>query len=249
VGPAPRCRPDAPLPRLIKSELRVKDAAIHREGDVTAFGLDKHHRFIRLKGYNYAQVGAYVVTVCTRDRACLFGEIVNGRMGMNDAGRFVGQCGLDIPHYFPHVTSDACVVMPNHVHGIIVLVGATPRGCRSSEQPRGVAPTTRRYADGIRQADWPFPGAAVAAQRLRTHHPHRGSLAAHPAIHRRQPRALGAGLGKPKGRPPQTGGGMAHLTESVVQSRTGIAVRRRTGRFPSRQMDGRRSYAMERLRG
>ena len=86
------------------------------------FDPEKHHRrSIRLKGYDYAQAGAYFVTICTQHRACLFGEVVNGQMQLNDAGRFVEQCWLDIPHHFPHVELEAFVVMPNHVHGIIVI--------------------------------------------------------------------------------------------------------------------------------
>ena len=51
---------------------------------------DKHHRHsIRLKGYDYAQLGAYFITICTQNRACLFGEIVDGEMMLNDAGKMV----------------------------------------------------------------------------------------------------------------------------------------------------------------
>ena len=48
-----------------------------------------NRRSIRLKGYDYTQTGAYFVTVCTQERGCLFGEIVDGEMGLNDAGRMV----------------------------------------------------------------------------------------------------------------------------------------------------------------
>lgn len=86
------------------------------------FDPENHHRrSIRLKGYDYTQAGAYFVTICTQHRTCLFGEMVNEQMQLNDAGRFVEQCWLDIPHHFPHVELEAFVVMPNHVHGIIVI--------------------------------------------------------------------------------------------------------------------------------
>ena len=98
---------------------------------------DKHHRrSTRLDGYDYAQPGAYFVTVCTRGRACLFGHVVNGEMHLNEAGEIARRCWEDIPAHFRAVELDAYVIMPNHVHGII----AVPRrgtACR--------APTTERF--------------------------------------------------------------------------------------------------------
>ena len=95
---------------------------------------DKHHRrSIRLKGQDYAEPGAYFITVCTHERACLFGHVVNGEMHLNDAGEIARRCWEDIPHHFPLVELDAFVVMPNHVHGMIVILG---RGEKS------FAPTT-----------------------------------------------------------------------------------------------------------
>ena len=64
--------------------------------------------------------GAYFVTVCTRDRTCLFGHVVNGEMHLNEAGDIARRCCEDIPAHFPLVELDAFVIMPNHIHGIIV---------------------------------------------------------------------------------------------------------------------------------
>jgi len=61
------------------------------------------------------------VTICTKDRLCLFGEVVAGQMRLNDAGCIAHQCWTDIPNHFPHVQLDAFIVMPNHVHGILVI--------------------------------------------------------------------------------------------------------------------------------
>ena len=80
-----------------------------------------HRRSIRLKGYDYSQAGAYFITICTQDRACLFGKVVNGEMQLNDAGRMVLAEWNMLPERFPHVVLDAFVVMPNHVHGIVVI--------------------------------------------------------------------------------------------------------------------------------
>jgi len=84
-----------------------------------------HRRSIRLQGYDYTQPGAYFVTLVTYHRACLFGDIVDGEMRLNDAGRIAEQCWLDIPSHFPDVELDAFVIMPNHVHGILRIVGET----------------------------------------------------------------------------------------------------------------------------
>jgi REP element-mobilizing transposase RayT len=123
------------------------------------FDPDKHHRrSLRLRGYDYAQAGAYFVTVCTQNRACLFGEAVKGRMAPNDAGKMIDAWWDRLPGKFPTIAIDAFVVMPNHVHGIIVIthpVGATPCGrpdfdltpCGRPDvdgetgHPRGGAPT------------------------------------------------------------------------------------------------------------
>jgi len=56
-------------------------------------------RSIRLKGYDYAQAGAYFVTICTRERECLFGEIAHGEMRLNDAGEIARRCWEDIPDH------------------------------------------------------------------------------------------------------------------------------------------------------
>lgn len=85
----------------------------------------KHRRrSIRLKGYDYSKSGAYFITIVTRNRACLFGKVVNGKIRLNDAGRMVATEWEMIPERFPTVALDAFIVMPNHVHGIIVITNA-----------------------------------------------------------------------------------------------------------------------------
>jgi putative transposase len=83
---------------------------------------EKHHRrSIRLKGYDYTQPGAYFITICTQGRECLFGEIIDGEMHLNEAGQIVVQTWQDLPNHISNVQLDAFVVMPNHVHGIIII--------------------------------------------------------------------------------------------------------------------------------
>jgi putative transposase len=86
---------------------------------------NKHHRrSIRLKGYDYSKAGLYFITMCCKNRACLFGKIVDKKMVLNDTGVIVQQCWEDIPNHFPNVVLHEFVVMPNHIHGIIRIVGA-----------------------------------------------------------------------------------------------------------------------------
>jgi putative transposase len=61
------------------------------------------------------------VTACTWQRECLFGHVVDGEMRLNEAGEIARRCWEDIPDHFPLVESDAFVIMPNHVHGIIMI--------------------------------------------------------------------------------------------------------------------------------
>lgn len=91
-----------------------------------------HRRSIRLPEYDYAQPGAYFITVCTHQHACLFGTIVDGEMQLNEMGRMVQACWDEIPAHFAQVELDACVVMPNHVHGIIVICDDYSIGARQA---------------------------------------------------------------------------------------------------------------------
>jgi len=81
-----------------------------------------HRRSIRLQNYNYSSEGAYFVTMCTQNRECLFGEIVNGEMILNEHGKIVEQCWNDLPNHYSNIVLDAYVIMPDHFHGIIFIV-------------------------------------------------------------------------------------------------------------------------------
>ncbi|MGC8719442.1 MAG: transposase [Thermodesulforhabdaceae bacterium] len=108
-----------------------------------------HRRSIRLKKYDYTQPGAYFITICTHERAHLFGEVVDGHMRLNNAGRIAEQCWRDIPAHFPHVELDAFVIMPNHVHGVLWIVDNV--GARHAVPP----PPT----DHVEQFGKPLPGS------------------------------------------------------------------------------------------
>lgn len=85
------------------------------------FNPDIHRRrSIRLRDYDYSHAGAYFVTICTFQREGLFGDVMNGGMHLNEMGQAALECWNDIPGHFPHIELDEFVVMPNHLHGIIV---------------------------------------------------------------------------------------------------------------------------------
>lgn len=90
-----------------------------------SFNSDIHHRnSIRLRDYDYSSAGAYFVTICAWQRECVFGEISDGEMRLNETGRLVDTCWRAIAGYFQQVSLDEFVVMPNHLHGIIVINSA-----------------------------------------------------------------------------------------------------------------------------
>ena len=130
-------------------------------------------RSIRLKGYDYTQVGAYFVTVAVRGRLALFGESVDAEVRLNDAGEMAHSVWQTMPQRFPFVEMDAFVVMPDHVHGIVVIRGdgaQAPIGDACAPDSADAAPTARALGDvvgaykslttaayirGVHNAGWP----------------------------------------------------------------------------------------------
>jgi REP element-mobilizing transposase RayT len=140
------------------------------------FNPTKHHRrSIRLKGYDYTSQGAYFITIVAQSRKCLFGEIIEGEMILNEAGQMIVKWWNKLPNKFPHVILGAFVVMPNHFHGIIIIqknAGADLRVCpeqtgehTGSPRPNASLPqiiqwfktmTTNEYIRGVNQLSWPL---------------------------------------------------------------------------------------------
>jgi len=119
-----------------------------------------HRRSIRLKGYDYAQAGLYFITICCDDRKYRFGKIENGEMVLNELGNIAYNEWAKLAERFPNFELDVFQIMPNHIHGIIALVGATLAvaqidgiaqidndisdnkiGQLQKGQPQGIAPT------------------------------------------------------------------------------------------------------------
>jgi REP element-mobilizing transposase RayT len=83
---------------------------------------EKHHRrSVRLKGYDYSLSGAYFITICTKDRECLFGQINTGEMILNEYGDIVQKYLEHLPERFSNMQFDIHVILPNHIHGIIII--------------------------------------------------------------------------------------------------------------------------------
>ncbi len=80
-----------------------------------------NRRSIRLPDYDYSKPGTYFVTLCVRNRECLFGTVIDNKMVLNEAGQWVKKCWADIPVHFPFVRTDEFIIMPNHIHGILLL--------------------------------------------------------------------------------------------------------------------------------
>ena len=100
---------------------------------------EKHHRrSIRLKDYDYSQSGAYFITICTHNRECLFGEIVNVGMILNEFGKIAWEEWDNNAKIRKNLVQDEYVVMPNHVHGILFILDENDIGAT-----RRVAPTER----------------------------------------------------------------------------------------------------------
>lgn len=109
-------------------------------------------RSLRLKGYDYSQAGAYFVTICAHGKACLFGDVIGSEMKVNELGRKVQAVWDDLPVHYPHVATDVFVVMPNHVHGVVVLragLGSDHAEMRAGFKP---APTARHGLSEIVRA-------------------------------------------------------------------------------------------------
>jgi REP element-mobilizing transposase RayT len=113
---------------------------------------------IRLRNFDYSQAGAYFITICIQGRQCLLGEIVEGETRSNNAGRMVKTLWDELPGHYPGIEVDEFCVMPNHVHGIIIMNGTAGLSLPDAAH-RFKTMTTTRYIKGVKQNGWqPFFG-------------------------------------------------------------------------------------------
>jgi len=83
----------------------------------------KERKLNRLKDYDYSQNGYYFVTICTKNREAWFGKIESDKMILNMFGEITKNFWVEIPKHFKNVSLDEFIVMPNHIHGIVIIVG------------------------------------------------------------------------------------------------------------------------------
>ncbi len=119
--------------------------------------VQKRRRSIRLKGYDYTQSGFYFITLCVQSRGCLFGDIQNSKMVFKKAGHMVNKTWDELPSNYPGVGTDQCAIMPNHIHGIIILDNPVIRHKKLSLPDvvhRFKTLTTKRYIEGVKKYNW-----------------------------------------------------------------------------------------------
>ena len=121
--------------------------------------INHHRRSIRLRGYDYSQKGAYYITICTQKRICRFGQVIetgtpNALVELNEVGQMIEKAWLEIPVFYPGVELDQFVVMPNHLHGIFVLV-QTGGMAAFDVVHRLKSWTTNQYGNGVKKCVWP----------------------------------------------------------------------------------------------
>jgi putative transposase len=75
----------------------------------------------RLQGYDYSSEGSYFITICAHKMQHFFGHIENEKMHLNEIGKLAEKFWKEIPDHFPHAIIDEFIIMPNHMHGIIIL--------------------------------------------------------------------------------------------------------------------------------
>lgn len=94
----------------------------------------------RLKGWDYSRQGFYFVTICTRNRECFLGDVKDGDVHLSSAGEIVAEEWQKTQQIRDNVTLDQWVVMPNHLHGIIVIhdsVETSRRGVSDTQTIKG----------------------------------------------------------------------------------------------------------------
>jgi len=101
---------------------------------------------IRLQGYDYSQPGRYFITICTKDREFLFGDIMNGTMFLTKYGEIAENELINIPSHYDNVDINKFVIMPNHIHILISL-------CRDGDEDTARrVPTRERFGKPTKES-------------------------------------------------------------------------------------------------
>jgi putative transposase len=126
-------------------------------------------RSVRLRGFDYASSGAYFITICAHHREQKFGRIENGLVRLNDLGRLTEKLWHEIPNHFPSVFLDTFIVMPDHLHGILLIDNwRTGTACRAPTPESYQAPASGSISTVIRS----FKSAVTRNARAQNDHVH-----------------------------------------------------------------------------
>lgn len=148
-----------------------------------------HRRSVRLRGYDYAQEGMYFITICTKNMIHFFGEVENEEMKLNDFGEIAHREWEKIPERWPHVELGAFQIMPNHMHGVLLVgrpysaittvengtdkngaitIRATTNWPTTRVAPAGVPPTIESPTDndGVDAVGAPLVGAQIMGNQI-----------------------------------------------------------------------------------
>ncbi|MCD4793621.1 MAG: transposase [Bacteroidales bacterium] len=110
-----------------------------------------NRRSIRLKGYDYSQAGLYFITICVQNRKCLFGNVIAGKMILNDAGRMIENWYFESENKYPDKKCREMIIMPNHFHCIVENIpisgGNTKPGDHTESPPQWPPPQTEYGAN------------------------------------------------------------------------------------------------------
>jgi putative transposase len=114
---------------------------------------NSQRRSIRLKGYDYSKPGAYFITICTKDKIYILGNIEGEKVIYSPIGKIAEECWLNIPDHFPDIELDQWVIMPNHIHGIIFILDAgrgvqlnAPTTACSNDNPNSSLSVSTRFS-------------------------------------------------------------------------------------------------------
>jgi len=112
---------------------------------------------IRLKGYDYSSPGYYFITICVQDRKSLFGEIINGKIQLNEVGQMIQKWYQKLPEKFDHTINDAFICMPNHIHFITQIVYPDTKNIVSLSDiiQWFKTMTTNEYIRNVKSQNWP----------------------------------------------------------------------------------------------
>ncbi len=116
-----------------------------------------HRKVIRLQHYDYTQNGLYFITICTQDRACLFGKILDNEVKLNPAGKMIQYWYFELEKHFPSIKPLEYVIMPNHIHFILQIENQEQKTSLFDAIYWFKTMTTNEYIRHVKHSHWqPF---------------------------------------------------------------------------------------------